>query len=153
MAPDAERSDEMNQMTDLREVSRERAAGLVSVEELRGVLETRDELGPDYEDAVIESFADKLALRVGDAIDDRVAVAVDSYVNEKFGGESRPRFGDRFFSTVLALGSMVFGIGATAVAGGADSSTVGSTDLLYIWGSVALINLFQFRAFGGRGRG
>ena len=45
----------------------------LSPDEVRAVAEVHSELGPEYQDAVVESFLEKIDKQVGDRIDARIA--------------------------------------------------------------------------------
>jgi hypothetical protein len=45
----------------------------LSADEVRAVAEVHNELGPEYRDAVVESFLEKIDKQVGDRIDARLA--------------------------------------------------------------------------------
>lgn len=89
-------------------------------EEVASALEARRELGPAYEDEIVDALARKLEAR----IDERVAAA-------------RPRRSGTPFMVPVALGSLGMGIPLTAIAGG----TGGAAGIALTWIGIAVVNL------------
>jgi hypothetical protein len=121
-------------------------------DELRAAAEVHDELGPDYRDAVLESFLDK----VGKEIDARVDARLNGMSQsprpyplqpaqlqatppppaaDKHSKDSRP--------FVLAIVSIALGIPLTAIVAGVNrgSGSVEFALLLVVWAAIAIINV------------
>ncbi|HEY2505044.1 MAG TPA: hypothetical protein VGI58_00880 [Streptosporangiaceae bacterium] len=99
----------------------------LSPEEIRAAAETHRELGPDYRDAVVDSFLD----RVGKEIDARVESRLEA------AAKSAP---PPARSPALAITSMAFGIPLTAIALAVPNSGQ-LTALVIIWAAIAVINV------------
>jgi hypothetical protein len=105
-----------------------------SRDEVRAAAETHRELGPDYQDAVIESFLDK----VGKEIDARV----DARVGEGRRGWVRPAAPPKDRQGIfLAITSMVLGIPLTAIVMGVGTTTTGLVGLIIVWVAIVAINV------------
>jgi hypothetical protein len=121
-----------------------------SSDDLRAAAEVHAELPPDYRDAVVESFLDK----VGREIDARV----DARVNGLGPAASRPPAGPPATaeparahrsppSMVLPIVSMAFGIPLTAIALSVGHETPGAEFgfLVVIWMAIVAINVAHSR--------
>ncbi|GAA0427473.1 hypothetical protein Acor_37610 [Acrocarpospora corrugata] len=95
-------------------------------EELRATLEARRDLGPDYEDALVDSFLEKLDREITARV--RAEVATHQ-------GHKPPKPDNSHIP--VALGSLGIAIPLTAIA----SSNAGVVGLFMTMGSVVLINL------------
>lgn len=76
-------------------------------DELKAAVSARRDLGPDFEDAIVESFLDKMGQEVDRRVDERLATAAPSMrqvTNDKVADGQR---------LALAIVSMVMGTGAT----------------------------------------
>lgn len=110
--------------------------------EIRAAAEVHHELGPDYRDAVIDSFLEK----VGREIDARVDARLASYRNSPGApvppqGAQAPaehHHAGRSANTFLAVASMALGIPLTAIVVGEPD---GITALVFIWLAIAVINV------------
>jgi hypothetical protein len=105
-----------------------------SRDEIRAAAETHRELGPEYQEAVIESFLDK------------VGKEIDARVDERLGRERRdwqpaPRTAKHYQGTALAIVSMVLGIPLTAIVVTAGSHPAGLAGLLIVWAAIVAINV------------
>ena len=96
-------------------------------DELAAVLGARQELGREYEPALVESFIDRL----NQAIDTRV----DSALAEQSGGKLQAAFQRTQFQ--LAIVSLGVGIPISAIAGGIARLP----GLAVAWGGIAAVNL------------
>jgi hypothetical protein len=96
-------------------------------DEFAAVLGARQELGREYEPALVESFIERL----NQAID----VRVDAALAERSGGRLQAAFQRAQFQ--LALVSLGAGIPITAIAGG----TARVPGLVVAWGGIAAVNL------------
>jgi hypothetical protein len=120
-------------------------------DELRAAAEVHDELGPDYRDAVLESFLDK----VGKDIDARVDARLQgprTYPLQPAQQNATPpppavprQTKDKTFA--LAIVSIALGIPLTAIVAGINrgSGSVEFAILLVIWVAIAVINVAHAR--------
>lgn len=106
-----------------------------SRDEIRAAAETHRELGPDYQEAVIESFLDK----VGKEIDARVDARLGSGRRD---WRPQPAPKQHHGSAMaLAIVSMVLGIPLTAIVLAAGSHPAGLAGLLIVWAAIVAINV------------
>jgi hypothetical protein len=103
-------------------------------EEIRAAAETHNELGPDYRDAVIESFLDKVGREVDARVDARLA-------QQAAQPPARSGRGQSGSPMTLAIVSMALGIPISAIAVGAGSHPAGLLGLLVVWIAIAAINI------------
>ena len=95
---------------------------LVPRDELRAALEARRELGPEYDDHVLDSFARELEKRF----------------DERYGRQvTRRRSEHKDKELALAIVSLVFAIPALAIAGG----IVGLAGIVAVSVAIVLVNL------------
>lgn len=116
----------------------------LSAGEIRAAAETHQELGPDYRDAVIESFVE----RVGREIDARV----DARLARSAGPQAPPV--RRVNVQATALGSIALGIPITAIVLTQSSQGSGFWELVVVWLAIAAINIAyatRLRPPGGHG--
>jgi hypothetical protein len=108
------------------------AAPITSAEEMKATLETFNELGSDYGDAVVESFVSRL----GDQIDDRVAEAFDEKLAERMEqpGPLRSAATRDQRAGLVVLVSMLLGTLATVLASGI-------AEVALAWVGLAAINV------------
>jgi hypothetical protein len=99
----------------------------LSPEEIRAAAETHRELGPDYRDAVVDSFLDRVGKEIDVRVDNRLAAAARQT-------PPPPR------SPALAIVSMALGIPLTAISL-AVPKTGQLTALVVIWAAIAVINV------------
>jgi hypothetical protein len=100
-------------------------------DEIRAAAEVHAELGPDYRDAVLESFLERVNKVIDTRVDQRLAAAQ----------QARPPVPEpRQRPLVLAIVSIVLGIPITAII---DSLGRGSqsTELVFVWLVIAVINV------------
>ena len=90
---------------------------VVRREEVESALEAQRELGPEYENHIVDALVDKIERR----LDER--------------GPAHTGFDPRM--TPIALGSVALGIPLTAIA----SSNVGLAAVLVVWIGIVLVNL------------
>jgi hypothetical protein len=101
-------------------------------EDLQAAVAARRELGRDYEDAVLDSFLDRLDRSIAARVDARVAERVPAVLRNT--GEARGRSDA---GLVLGVTSLVTGIPITAIAGG----TTGVDGILIAWVGISVVNL------------
>lgn len=99
-------------------------------EDLRAVMAARRDLGPDYEDALVDSFLDKLDVEIAARVRNEVAAQL---ARQPPGNQPKHRDG----TVGMAIGSLALGIPLTAIA----SQTSGATGLLLAWGGIIAVNL------------
>ncbi|MGV9306792.1 MULTISPECIES: hypothetical protein [unclassified Nonomuraea] len=102
-------------------------------DELRAAVAARRDLGPDFEDSLVESFLDKIGKEVDRRVDDRVAA--ESGATWHTLKQQQSITGMRL---ALAIVSLVMGTIATI------AITVGDAGLLtylVVWGGVVLVNV------------
>lgn len=118
-------------------------AAELTPDEIAAALAARRELGPEYEDAIAASLADR--------VEREIAARVDA-VRNPARPESRPhearRSDDARASTFLACTSLVVGIPITAIAAGTSHGNVFAIGAA--WLGIALVNTAA--ALGRRGR-
>ncbi|MEU6710321.1 hypothetical protein ABZ897_02480 [Nonomuraea sp. NPDC046802] len=109
-------------------------------DELKAAVSARRDLGPDYEDAVVDSFLDKVGQEVDRRVDERLAARSPKNVARQGPSESQ--------RLALAIVSLSLGTLATLVLVLADSAK--ATMLIPIWVGIIIVNgLFN----GPRGKG
>ncbi|MEU8245118.1 hypothetical protein [Nonomuraea sp. NPDC048916] len=99
-------------------------------DELRAAVSARRDLGPDFEDAIVESFLDKMGKEVDRRVDERLAVT-----GKKATGRSTVSQGQRL---ALAIVSLSLGTLATV------ALAITSADLWVIpviWFGIVLVNV------------
>lgn len=101
-------------------------------EDLKAALSARRDLGPDYEDAVLESFLERVDASVAARVDARLAAQLPAADR----GEP-PRDDGRDQSFVLGIISLGTGIPITAIA----SSNGGVAGTVAAWVGIALVNV------------
>jgi hypothetical protein len=102
-------------------------------EELRAAAEVHSELGPGYQDAVVESFMEKVDREIEARVDARLA---DMGRGRR--GAARPA---RDHSFSLAVISLVFGIPISAIVLGHGSNLVDLVGLIVVWFAIVAINV------------
>ncbi|MGH3164679.1 MAG: hypothetical protein ACRDN0_02155 [Trebonia sp.] len=126
-------------------------SGPLSPDEIRAAAAVHDELGPRYQDAVIESFLEK----VGKEIDARVDARLGAEAPLPASRHDRRHHGDdgRGGSPMaLAMCSLVFGIPISAIAVAAGSHPAGLLGLVVVWIAIAAINIAYNISYTARSR-
>jgi hypothetical protein len=120
-------------------------------DELRAAAEVHNELGPDYRDAVLESFLDK----VGKEIDARVDARLNGprqYPLQPAQMQATPpppavprQHKDKTFA--LAIVSIALGIPLTAIVASLNNGNASAefAILLVVWAAIAVINVVHSR--------
>lgn len=100
----------------------------LSAGELRAAAESHHELAPEYRDAVVDSFVERIGKEIDARVDARLAQAT-----------ARPALTSKQLNMlpVMALGSIALGIPISAIAAG----TTGFWGLLVVWIAIAAINI------------
>ncbi|MEV0594974.1 hypothetical protein [Nonomuraea cavernae] len=108
-------------------------------EDLQATLDARRDLGPDYEAALVDSFAERL--------DATIAARVSAEL-QRHGPAPHPSKGNPGAAMIpIALGSMGLGIPLTAIA----SANAGLLGLAITWFAIAVINMAAAGAIMRRG--
>lgn len=112
------------------------ARPITTAAETATTLEVFKELGSDYEDAVVESFVNRLE----DEIDDRVAEAFDEQLGERLeqpGPLHAALARDRRAGVTVVLATLLFGTVATVLIRGLAA-------LALLWVGMAVVNIAYF---------
>jgi hypothetical protein len=112
-----------------------RVSSSLSPEEIRAAAETHHELGPAYQDAVIESFLDKVGREIDARVDARLAhrQAAQPSARDWRGHSGSPM--------ALAIISMALGIPLSAIALAVGTHPAGIVGLLVVWIAITAINI------------
>jgi hypothetical protein len=103
----------------------------LSAGELRAAAESHRELGPEYRDAVVESFVERIGKEIDARVDARPAQA-----------SAHPAPAPKQFNVqMMALGSIALGIPISGIAVAAGSHPAGIWGLLVVWIAIAAINI------------
>jgi hypothetical protein len=120
-------------------------------DELRAAAEVHDELGPDYRDAVLESFLDKVGKEIDARVDARLAgprtYPLQAQQNATPPPPAVPK-PHKDKALALAIVSIALGIPLTGIIAGTNhnSSVAGEfLILLVIWAAIAVINVVYNR--------
>jgi hypothetical protein len=114
---------------------RVRVSSSLSPEEIRAAAEIHNELGPAYQDAVIESFLGKVGREIDARVDARLAQqqAAQSPARDRRGHSGSPM--------ALAIISMVLGIPLSAIVLAVGTHPAGIVGLLVVWIAITAINI------------
>lgn len=104
-------------------------------DELAATLAARQELGPEYEQALVESLAERIGTTIDARIEARLAAARQA-VAAPLTQAPHPTQLDRSH-LALAMASLGMGIPLTAIAGG----IAGVPGLVVAWAGIAVVNL------------
>ena len=113
----------------------------LSAGELRAAAETHKELGPEYQDAVLESFVERVGREIDARVDARLAQAAVRPVAPQPAPAQPARQPKQFSPLPMALGSIALGIPITAIVVSAGTHPVGFWGLLVVWIAIAVINV------------
>jgi hypothetical protein len=98
------------------------------------MLAARQELGPDYEQALIDGFV----TRISHAIDERVEARLAEVRPSQISAQPALKSGRRDNSQlVVALGSLVFAVPLTGIAAGVEHLP----GLIVCWVGIAIVNI------------
>ena len=112
----------------------------LSAGELRAAAETHQELGPEYQDAVLESFVERVGREIDARVDARLAQAAVRPVAPQPAPPPPAKQPKPFSPLAMALGSIALGIPITALVVAAGTHPVGFWGLLVVWAAIASIN-------------
>ena len=113
----------------------------LSAGELRAAAETHKELGPEYRDAVLESFVERVGREIDARVDARLAQAAVQPVAPQPAPAPPARQPKQFSPLAMALGSIALGIPITAIVVSAGNHPTGIWGLLVVWIAIAVINV------------
>jgi hypothetical protein len=102
-----------------------------SARELRAAAEAHRELGPEYRDAVVDAFVERIGKEIDARVDARIAQA-----SAHLAPAAKP-----VNALALALGSIGLGIPLSGIAVAAGTNPPGIWGLLVVWIAIAAINL------------
>lgn len=101
-------------------------------DDLRATMEARRDLGPDYEDALVDSFLEKLDHELTARVRAEVA---NQHLPQQQGAPEKAKPDNSHIP--VALGSLGLAIPLTAIA----SSNAGNVGLFLAWSSIVIINV------------
>ena len=113
----------------------------LSAGELRAAAETHKELGPEYRDAVLESFVERVGREIDARVDARLAQASVRPAAPQPAPAPPARQPKQFSPLAMALGSITLGIPITAIVVAAGAHPTGIWGLLVVWIAIAVINV------------
>jgi hypothetical protein len=113
----------------------------LSAGELRAAAETHKELEPEYRDAVLESFVERVGREIDARVDARLAQAAVRPVAPQPAPPAPARQPKQFSPLAMALGSITLGIPLSAIAVSAGTHPTGFWGLLVVWIAIAVINV------------
>ena len=118
----------------------------LSSEEIRAAAETHAELGPAYQDAVIDSFLERVGREIDARVDTRLAQqqAAPSPTRDRGSHSGSPM--------ALAIISMGLGIPISAIAVAAGTHPAGFMGLLVVWIAITAINIAYNVSYSARWR-
>ncbi|MEU4509542.1 hypothetical protein AB0G05_08620 [Nonomuraea wenchangensis] len=103
-------------------------------EDLKATLDARRDLGPDYEKALVESFADRLDETIAGRV--RAELAAQGAGPEMYGPRPKAKSPGSAM-TPIVLGSLGIGVPLTAIAAG----QAGLLGLAIAWLAIVIINV------------
>ena len=106
----------------------------LSSRDLRAAAEAHQELGPEYRDAVLDSFLERVNREIDTRVDARLR-------QQPVTPPPAQRAAKSLNPMVLALGSISLGIPISAIAVAAGKHPAGFWGLLVVWIAIAAINL------------
>jgi hypothetical protein len=113
----------------------------LSAREFRAAAETYTELGPEYRDAVLDSFVDRVGKEIDARVDARLTqAAAQPLAAQRMAAPPAPRPPRPISVMALCLGSIALGIPITAIVVAAGDHPVGFWGLLVVWVAIASIN-------------
>jgi hypothetical protein len=113
----------------------------LSAGEVRAAAEAHKELGPEYRDAVLESFVERVGREIDARVDARLAQAGVRPVAPQPAPSPPARQPKQFSPLAMALGSISLGIPLSAIAVSAGAHPTGLWGLLVVWIAIAVINV------------
>jgi hypothetical protein len=113
----------------------------LSAGDFRAAAETHSELGPEYRDAVLDQFVDRVGREIDARVDARLARAAQGPERIQYTQAPIQRQPRQFSAMAMAFGSITLGIPLTAIVVAAGSHPAGFWGLLVVWIAIAAINL------------
>jgi predicted lipid-binding transport protein (Tim44 family) len=114
----------------------------LSAGELRAAAETHEELPPEYRDAVLDSFVERVGREIDARVDTRLAqVAAQPLAAQRMAQPPAPRQPKPYSVMAVALGSIALGIPLTAIVVATGTHPAGLAGLLVVWIAIAVINV------------
>jgi hypothetical protein len=113
-------------------------------DDVRAAAEVHAELGPDYRDAVLESFLDRVNKEIDNRVDQRLAAAQQPQPPAPAPPVPAPQPlspGSRQLSAWLPIVSIALGIPITAIILKLGHGSSQTTDLVWVWIAIAIINV------------
>jgi hypothetical protein len=114
------------------------SASSLTPDEIRAAAEVHSELGPNYRDAVIDSFLDKVGREIDARVDARVAQQSGPAPAQQHPHEHQHHHRNFNGSFAVPLASLIFGIPLTAIAANSHSGTLG---IFIVWIGIAVVNI------------
>jgi hypothetical protein len=114
----------------------------LSAGELRTAAEIHKEIGPEYQDAVLETFVERVGREIDARVDARLAQAAaqPAPAQQHVPAPPAPKQPKPFSVMAVALGSIALGIPITALVVAAGAHPVGFWGLVVVWVAIASIN-------------
>jgi hypothetical protein len=111
-------------------------------DDIRAAAEVHAELGPDYRDAVLESFLERVNKEIDTRVDQRLAAAQQPQPPAPAPPAPQPLSpGSRQLSAWLPIVSIALGIPITAIIIKLGQVSSQTTELVWVWIAIAVINI------------
>jgi hypothetical protein len=111
-------------------------------DDIRAAAEVHAELGPDYRDAVLESFLERVNKEIDTRVDQRLAAAQQPQPPAPAPPAPQPLSpGSRQLSAWLPIVSIALGIPITAIIFKLGQVSSQTTELVWVWIAIAVINI------------
>jgi hypothetical protein len=107
--------------------------------DLHAAVRTAQELGPDYESAVMDGFLERLEARLDAGLDAQTALRVRQELDRQQGGGAAPGRGRRGSAARFGYTSLVLAVPLSAIGGG----IAGLPGLLAAWLGIVGVNVAQ----------
>ncbi|MFJ6214545.1 hypothetical protein ACIQGZ_14605 [Streptomyces sp. NPDC092296] len=104
--------------------------------DLDAAVQTRKELGAEYESEIVDSFLARLDARLEAQVERRVAERITEYARPPQ-QRAQHQQGGRSFGPKLSIISMALGIPLSGIGGG----TAGVTGLMVVWAGIVGVNI------------
>jgi hypothetical protein len=108
-------------------------------DEVQAAAEVHAELGPEYRDAVLESFLDRVNKEIDARVDQRLAAAQQP--PPPVPAPQPPAPASRELSAWLPIVSIALGIPITAIVIKLGQVSSQTTELVWVWIAIAVINV------------
>lgn len=114
------------------------SASSLTPDEIRAAAEVHSELGPNYRDAVIDSFLDKVGREIDARVDARVAQQSAPALAQQHPHQHQHQHRNFNGAFAVPLASLIFGIPLTAIAANSHSGALG---IFIVWIGIAVVNI------------